>query len=376
MVSAARVVSIPREGERVVGARVHDAETGLEHDVPARVVVNATGVWSGRVETLAGVDTPIRMRPSKGVHLIVPQERIDSSTALISRTRSSVLFVLPWGATWIIGTTDTPWRHGYSHPAPTQPDVAYLLAETNRVLSSDLAESDVTGAVRRAAPAARPRGHGRERAVPRARRAAPAARPRHGDRREVHDVPGDGRGRRSTRQRPTSARSPPPRPRRCPCSARPDPPRSLAATAGHRGATLVGDADRARLAARYGALLPEVLDLVVADPALAQPLGAAPGHLGVEVAYAAAYEGALHIDDVLTRRTRIYLEAGDRGLAAAGRVARLMAAVHGWDDATRAAEVVRYQRRLTAELQAQQAPDDDAAAATRDGARDPRLPAG
>ena len=39
-----------------MGARVHDAETGLEHDVPARVVVNATGVWSGRVETLAGVD--------------------------------------------------------------------------------------------------------------------------------------------------------------------------------------------------------------------------------------------------------------------------------------------------------------------------------
>jgi glycerol-3-phosphate dehydrogenase len=149
----------------------------------------------------------------------------------------------------------------------------------------------------------------------------------------------------------------------------------VAATSTHPGAGLLSEADRTRLAQRYGTLLSEVLDLVAADPRLARPLGGGSGHLAVEVVYAAAYEGALHIDDVLTRRTRIYLEAGDRGLAATGPVALLMARVLGWDDATRAAEATRYQRRIGAELDTQQAPDDDAAALARSRSRDPRLPA-
>ncbi|HET8970482.1 MAG TPA: glycerol-3-phosphate dehydrogenase/oxidase [Candidatus Nanopelagicales bacterium] len=373
VVSAARVASIPRDGERVVGARVHDAETGREHDVPARVVVNATGVWSGRVEALAGVEAPVRMRPSKGVHLIVPQERIDSSTALISRTKSSVLFVLPWGATWIIGTTDTPWRHGYSHPAPTQQDVGYLLAETNKVLSSDLAESDVTGLYAGLRPLLDHEGTAeselsREHVV---RRPVAGLVTVTGGKYTTYRVMAadavDATAADLGELPATTTAS-------VPLLGAARPAEVVAATAGHPGAALVGEADRTRLAARYGALLPELLDLVAADPALARPLGGGSGHLGVEVVYATAYEGALHIDDVLTRRTRIYLEAGDRGLAAAGRVALLMAGVLGWDDATRAGEVVRYQRRLTAELQAQQAPDDDAAAATRDRVRDPRLP--
>ena len=88
--------------------------------------------------------------------------------------------------------------------------------------------------------------------------------------------------------------------------------------------------------------------------------------------HAASHEGALHIDDVLTRRTRLYLEAGDRGLVAARHAARLMGDALGWDDATRSREVSRYQQRVAAELEAQAAPDDDEAAEIRERVQDPR----
>ena len=89
--------------------------------------------------------------------------------------------------------------------------------------------------------------------------------------------------------------------------------------------------------------------------------------------HAATHEGALHIDDVLTRRTRLYLEAGDRGLVAARHAAHLMGDALDWDDERRDSEVQRYQMRVAAELEAQAAPDDDAANEIRARVRDPRL---
>ena len=111
---------------------------------------------------------------------------------------------------------------------------------------------------------------------------------------------------------------------------------------------------------------------MAADPVLAQEVPGGAGTLAVEIVHAASHEGALHIDDVLTRRTRLYLEAGDRGLVAARHAARLMGDALGWDDATRSREVSRYQQRVAAELEAQSAPDDDEAAAIRERVQDPR----
>lgn len=374
VVSAVRMDEVLSDGERVAGAVLHDAETGTTFEVPARTVVNATGVWAGRVEELAGVGTPVRVRPSKGVHLVVPKDRIESSTALISRTRSSVLFVLPWGDAWLLGTTDTAWPYGFSHPAATHADVEYLLTEANKILCSDLAESDVSGLYAGLRPLVDQEGETESRLS----REHVVRRPRPG----LVTVTGG----KLTTYRVMAADAVdavatdlgedlgPCRTDEIALLGAGRTEAVLAASADHPATASVPVAAQARLAERYGALLPELLDEVTLDPALARPLPGGAGHLGVEVAYAAAYEGALHIDDVLTRRTRIYLEAGDRGLAAAGPVALLMARRLGWDDATRTAEVARYQRRLTAELEAQQAPDDASAATARSRHQDPRLP--
>ena len=95
--SAIDVVAFLHEGDGVSGVRVRDLESGGEFDVRARAIVNATGVWTTAIERLAGVQEPLMVRPSKGVHIVVPRARIRSDYALILPTEKSVLFVLPWG---------------------------------------------------------------------------------------------------------------------------------------------------------------------------------------------------------------------------------------------------------------------------------------
>ena len=85
------------------------------------------------------------------------------------------------------------------------------------------------------------------------------------------------------------------------------------------------------------------------------------GHLQAEVVYAASHEGALHLTDVLTRRTRISIEAWDRGMSAAPVAAELMGEVLGWDAARVSEETAIYLARVDAERKSQEQPDDESA---------------
>ena len=123
---------------------------------------------------------------------------------------------------------------------------------------------------------------------------------------------------------------------------------------------------------RYGSLLPELLEMIAARPELARPLDSAPEYLQVEAVYAASHEGALHLDDILARRTRISIETWDRGVAAASEVAALVAPVLGWDESVITREVEHYAKRVAAELESQHKPDDLSADAARLGAPDVR----
>jgi glycerol-3-phosphate dehydrogenase len=107
------------------------------------------------------------------------------------------------------------------------------------------------------------------------------------------------------------------------------------------------------LLGRYGGLVDDLLDLVAARRGLGVPLEGAEDYLAAEVVYAVTHEGARHLDDLLTRRTRISIETFDRGVAAAPAAARLMAEELGWDAARTAEEVDHYLRRVEAERQSQ-----------------------
>ena len=86
-----------------------------------------------------------QVRASKGVHLVVPRNRINSATGIITRTEKSLLFVIPWGSHWIIGTTDTDWKLDLAHPAASQSDIDYILGHVNKLLADPLDRADVVG---------------------------------------------------------------------------------------------------------------------------------------------------------------------------------------------------------------------------------------
>jgi glycerol-3-phosphate dehydrogenase len=124
------------------------------------------------------------------------------------------------------------------------------------------------------------------------------------------------------------------------------------------------------LLGRFGSRIFELTAEIARDPALAKPLPGADDYLAAEVLHAVTHEGAQHLEDVLTRRTRISIEAWDRGLAAAEPAARLMAGALGWDEDTIAREVDIYRRRVAAERESQEMPDDKAADVARTSAPD------
>ena len=109
------------------------------------VVVNATGVWTDEIQALSKQRGRFRVRASKGVHVVVPRDRIVSEVAIILRTEKSVLFVIPWGTHWIIGTTDTDWNLDLAHPAATKADIDYILGHVNTVLATQLTHDDIDG---------------------------------------------------------------------------------------------------------------------------------------------------------------------------------------------------------------------------------------
>jgi len=361
----AQVMGFLRQGERVTGARVTDLETGKEFEVRAKQVINATGVWTDDTQAMADARGQFHVRASKGIHLVVPRDRLPSSTGLILRTEKSVLFVIPWGRHWIIGTTDTDWTLAKAHPAASAQDIDYLLEHVNSVLNSPLTREDVEGVY----AGLRPLLSGEEESTSKLSREHVVG----------HPVPGlvVVAGGKFTTYRVMAADAVDEAARtmdaRIPESCTAELPllgadgyrplwnqrRALAVTSGIHVARVE------HLLNRYGACIHELLDLIRADPSLARPLPGADDYLAVEARYAVTHEGAMHLEDVLTRRTRISIEAWDRGVAAAPEVADLIADLLGWSDDDKKNEVDRYLARVTAERQSQTKPDDDSAEAAR-----------
>lgn len=372
IVTSCRVRDFLREGERVVGVRAHDLEGGQDIEVRGRQVINATGVWADELQAKVGRGR-IRVRASKGIHLVVPRDRIHSDTGIILRTETSVLFIIPWGRHWMIGTTDTDWELGLAHPAASARDIQYLLDRVNRVLRTPLTHDDVEGVF----AGLRPLLHGESEATSQLSREHAVAQSvaglitvaggKYTTYRVMAKDAVDAVARNLDQRVPESVTHDVPLIGAAGWHARWNQRHQLAREAGLHPVRME------HLLNRYGTRASEVLDLLAERPELATPLPSSDDYLEVEAIYAASHEGALHLDDVLTRRTRISIESWDRGLAAAPVVARRMAEVLGWDDAVIEREIEHYTARVKAELESQRMPDDHTADAARLGAPDVRV---
>ncbi len=366
----AKVTAFLREGERVVGARVQDGEAGGEYEVRARQVVNATGVWTDDTQALIGERGMFHVRASKGVHLVVPKDRIHSSTGLILRTEKSVLFVIPWGRHWVVGTTDTDWDLDKAHPAASSADIDYVLERVNSVLATPLGRDDVQGVY----AGLRPLLAGESEATSKLSREHTVAHPQPG----LVVVAGGKFTTYRVMAKDAVDEAVHGLDRRVAPSCTEEIPLMGAegfralwnARAGLAQRTGLHVARVEHLLQRYGSLAEELLALIEQDPELGAPLPAADDYLRAEVVYAVTSEGARHLEDVLTRRTRISIETFDRGTRTAREAAELMATVLGWDQAQIDKEVAYYEKRVEAERESQRQPDDQTADAARLGAPD------
>ncbi|GAA2751547.1 glycerol-3-phosphate dehydrogenase/oxidase [Amnibacterium kyonggiense] len=356
-----RVEGFIKVGERVVGVDAQDLETGERFQIRAKQVVNATGVWTDDTQALVGERGQVHVRASKGVHLVVPRDRIRSTMGMILRTEKSVLFVIPWGRHWLVGTTDTDWNLDKAHPAATAKDIDYILDHVNEVLAVPLTREDVEGVY----AGLRPLLAGESEETSQLSREHYVA----------HVVPGlvvIAGGKWTTYRvmakdaidEAASALD-----ERVPKSVTED--IALVGAEGYQAAWNQRAAIAARtglhtariehLLNRYGTLASEVIALIEQRPELSAPIPGADDYLQAEIVYATTHEGALHLDDVLARRTRISIEAWDRGVSAAPVAAELMADVLGWDAEHRQLEVDTYLERVRAERESQTMPDDESA---------------
>ena len=374
--TSARVVDVIRQGERVVGATVRDLESGRDIAVKARTVINATGVWTDDLQKLIGGKGGFRVQASKGVHIVVPRDRIQSRTGLITETEKSLLFIIPcpWSDDfWVIGTTDTPWDLDKAHPAASRADIDYILDHANALLEKPLTRDDVVGVY----AGLRPLLAGESDQTSKLSREHACVSPVPGlviiagGKYTTYRVMAQDAVDEAVKQLPGTV----------PASCTDRVP--LVGADGYQALwnTRERIAERTGLSVervehllgRFGSDIDDLIALIEQDPSLAEPVPGAGRYLKAEVVYAVTHEGALHLDDILARRLRVSIDTWDRGEAAAPEVARLVAPLLGWDDAAVDREIEHYHQRVAAERESQLQIDDMTADAARLGAPEVRV---
>ncbi len=349
------VVGLLRDGDgRVCGARVRDRLDGSEYDVRARHVVNATGVWVDRLLGMAEPDRRPAVQPSKGVHVVVPHERLPlSGAAVLLPSRQGdkrSMFAIPWGRQTILGTTDTAYDGPLDSLTVTEDDLDYVLAAGNAVFDAHLLADDVVGAWAGVRPLLRSADDGSMSDLSRRHSlldGPPGLMSITGGklttfRRMAKDVVDrvverDGRRARCrTDEIPLGLSGPY--------------EDFLGEVAQAAEAIGLGREVSDALVGAHGDMAPDVLSIVASDASTATRLTDAADHIVAEVVHAARAEGAATLDDVFARRTRVSLRARDAALPAAPRAAALLAAElgHGqaWVDrqVQAYAEAVRQER--------------------------------
>jgi glycerol-3-phosphate dehydrogenase len=342
---------------------------GHRFEISATAVVNATGVWSDDVRALDEGDNPHSIRPAKGIHLSVPWSLIRNDIAAVlpvPRDRRSI-FVVPWGSHTYAGTTDTDYDGPIDDPQCTPEDVEYILRTLSSSLDVTISPDDVTGTwaglrplVQEPASTTSAVASGRTADLSRRHRVQVSAsglvtitggklttyREMAEDTidRVLAGTSGTGRWRTARRSRT----------RRLPLRGAQGYQELRDAT---RVSPAVPDAVAAHLVDRYGGEAHTLVAMVERDRSLGEALVAGLPYIKAEAVYAARYEMARNLDDILSRRTRARLLARDASARAAPEVAALVADDLGWDRDDQAEQVAEYRAGIERERDAADLPE-------------------
>jgi glycerol-3-phosphate dehydrogenase len=353
----AEVTGITHDADgRASGVRVTPRGPGEDttpFEVPAKVVVNATGVWSDEVTSLDEGRDVHTLTPAKGVHVTVPAARLACRAAAVlpvPKDRRTV-FVVPWEEApyTYIGTTDTAYDGPLDDPRCLPEDVDYLLAAVNASTSANLTRADVTGVWAGLRPllADDDDTHHTERTADLSRR----HHVRTADDGVVHVTGGKWTTYRLMAEDTVDAvaRQLPGTPR---CRTK-SLPLIGAPTSTERAVVPGIDAALAEhLASRYGTESAAVVGVAAQDPSLLDAFCEPLPYVGAELLFAARNELAVTLSDLLCRRTRAHLIDARAAFSSADRAARLVAGELGWDGARIDAEVAEYRSLCAAELDA------------------------
>jgi glycerol-3-phosphate dehydrogenase len=290
---------------------------------------------------------------SKGAHIVVPGSAIKSDAGIIVKTPVSVLFLIPWGDKWIVGTTDTPYEGDRAEPCATKEDVQYILDQANRVLEPKLRAEDIIGVYAGLRPLV---ANNKSSTTTKLSREHTVDRPAAGFvsiaggkyttyRVMAKDVVDRAviELRRLTQESVTE---------KLPLVgadgyfALEQQKERIAQESGLDVATVT------HLLNRHGSLISEILELLKSQPKLAGTLDADLPYIKAEIVYAASHEGARSVDDVISRRTRLSFEAFNHGVHLADEIATLIAPVLGWSTKERKESVAQYTELVEREIAA------------------------
>jgi glycerol-3-phosphate dehydrogenase len=349
----AQVVELLRVDGQVVGAQLRDQLTGEEYEVRARAVINATGPWTDSLLKMVDPNATRRLRPTKGVHIIVPRERICTRAAITlnSPRDGRLMFVIPWGKFSVIGTTDTDYEDDPADVYADPDDVAYVLeAARHSFPVTGLNGADVISAYAGLRPLIAddaPTGYkvSREHQILNtAKGFYSIAGGKLTTWRSMAEEMVDEVGRYLAREHGLSpVRSGQTVHRALPGGDIPDWHSYLAQQVTDLADRLSPESI-IHLVSAYGTNWGDVLALVEDDEALAEPIVAGLPYLKAEVVHATRREMALTLEDVLARRTHIFSQTRDQGLNVAAKVAALMEAELGWSVEEQARQEESYRK--------------------------------
>ena len=326
-----RVDDLIHSGKKIVGATAIDLTTNKKISISAKSTIMCAGVWSDELHQKFGLTPGYSVAMSKGVHIVVPKDAIRSKDGIILKTPVSVLFLIPWGDKWIVGTTDTPYEADRAQPLATSDDVQYILEQANRVLEPQLKSEDIIGVFAGLRPLVANNSEStttklsREHTVD---RPAPGSVSLAGGKYTTYRIMAKDAvdlavldlrrivGDSVTEKLPLIGADG--------YHALTQQVEKIAAESGLTESAVT------HLLDRYGSLISEILEIIEEDPQYAERLIPDLPYLKAEILHAAMYEGALSVADILMRRTRISFEASDSGLSVADKVAQIIAPTLGW----------------------------------------------
>jgi glycerol-3-phosphate dehydrogenase len=341
-----------RTDGRITGVQFEDRLNNRKIELRAKVIVNATGVWSDEVSRLADPNADKRLRPSKGIHVVIPSEKLGARAAVLipSLGEQRFLFVIPWQGRTVIGTTDTDYTGDLDHPRAESEEIKRILESAARsfpqaaisiedVISTYAGLRPLVGGVDKST-----KELSRKEEIFEAepglfsiiggklttyRRMAERVVDLVGQRLERGKAADDTRARQGTTERIHLAGS----------SLLPQDMEEATRAADEFGVTV---ATARHLIETYGGNYKRLLEITRESDDLKQALTDGLPHIEAEVVYAARYEMAATPDDFLARRTRIALIAFDGGRSCAMRVASLMGRELGWSKAETQKAMARF----------------------------------